>query len=214
MLEFQPCRADPDLWLRQSKRDNGEDYYEYVLLYADDCLVISENPDVMLGRLGKYFTLKNGSVGPPQLYLGAKVSKVVLPNGVTSWAWSSNKYVQEAVKSLEAQLDRRGVKLKRNVNAPIANGYRPELDISDECDVEDAHLYKSLIGTLRWMVELGRIDITCDLSMMSSFIAMPRVEHLEQLFHMFAYLKNHHNSRMVFGATYPNIDVEPVERSN
>ena len=48
--------------------------------------------------------------------------------------------------------------------------------------------------------------------MMSSFSAMPRDGQLEQLFHVFAFLKQHHNSRFVFDPTYPHIDVDKFER--
>ena len=40
-------------------------------------------------------------------------------------------------------------------DAPMSNGYRPELDESDELDEVDAAYYQSLIGVLRWIVELG-----------------------------------------------------------
>ena len=70
----------------------------------------------------------------------------------------------------------------------------------------------SLIGILRWIVELGRVDICCEVSMMSSFSAMPRDGQLEQLYHIFAFLKNNHNSRLVFDPLYPNIDMEKFER--
>ena len=74
-------------------------------------------------------------------------------------------------------------------------------------------LYQSLIGILRWMVELGRADITAGVSMMASCMAMPRQGHLEQLFHIFAYLRNKHNSQMVFDLSDPNVDMSlfPVE---
>jgi hypothetical protein len=43
---------------------------------------------------------------------------------------------------------------------------------------------------------------------MSSHMALPREGHLTQLFHMFAYLKKKHNSRMVFDPSYPFVDEE------
>ena len=40
-LGFESSRADPDVWMRESVREDGfTKYYEYVLLYTDDCLVI------------------------------------------------------------------------------------------------------------------------------------------------------------------------------
>ena len=57
------------------------------------------------------------------------------------------------------------------------------------------------------MVELGRIDMITEFSMMASFLALPREGHLENIFHVFAYLKIEHNSRMVFDSSYPEIDL-------
>ena len=41
---------------------------------------------------------------------------------------------------------------------------------------------------------------------MASMMAMPREGHLDQLFHMFAFLKGNHNGVMVFDPTEPTID--------
>ena len=207
-LGYTPCRADPDMWMRLAKHRTGEEYYEYALLYVDDCLMVSEDPGAALERLGKYFTLKPESVGEPSLYLGAKISRVTLPNGVQAYAWSPSKYISESIKNLEKQLEKTGRKLRKGVNSPMEHSYRPESDLSPECSDEDVALYMSLIGVLRWMVELGRIDLTCEVSMLSSYSANPRTGHFDQLLRIFAYIKTHHNSRMVFDPTYPEIDMD------
>ena len=62
----------------------------------------------------------------------------------------------------------------------MTNGYQPKLDVSTELNPRDASQYQSLIGILRWIVELGRVDICCEMSMLSSHLAMPREGHLEQ----------------------------------
>jgi hypothetical protein len=55
----------------------------------------------------------------------------------------------------------------------MTTSYRPELDVSPELDPEDASYYQSLIGILRWIVELGCVDICLEVSMMSSHLALP-----------------------------------------
>ena len=42
-LGYELCLADPDLWMRLAKKDNGDSYYEYLLLYVDDALVPKNN---------------------------------------------------------------------------------------------------------------------------------------------------------------------------
>ena len=94
------------------------------------------------------------------------------------------------------------------INAPLSNGYRPELDSSPELNGADGAYYQSLIGILRWIVKLGRIDILYKVSMMSPHLALPREGHLAQVFHIFTYLKKHHNSALVFDPSYPDVNID------
>jgi hypothetical protein len=104
-LDFVSCPADPDVWMRAAERSNGTYYYEYILLYTNDALVLSENAEKVLRiDLGRYFTLKEESIGPPKIYLGGSVWKVQLDNGIECWAYSSSQYVRVAVKNIEEYL--------------------------------------------------------------------------------------------------------------
>ena len=51
---------------------------------------------------------------------------------------------------------------------------------------------------LRWIVELGRVDIAMEVSMLASMMALSQKMYLEQTFHMFGDLNNKHNAEMVF----------------
>ena len=50
--------------------------------------------------------------------------------------------------------------------------------------------------------------------MMASHLALPRCGHLEALFHMFAYLKAHHNAEMVFDPSEPELDMSAFPRED
>ena len=104
-LNFQSCKADSDVWMRCAIKSDGGEYWEYVLLYCDDVLVISDNGEATLrNEIGKYFELKEESIGPPSIYLGGKMSKVILNNGVEAWSFSSSQYVKAVVKNVEEYL--------------------------------------------------------------------------------------------------------------
>ena len=45
--------------------------------------------------------LKDGSVGPPECYLGANIKFTQASFGLECWAMSSDLYLQEAVKVVE-----------------------------------------------------------------------------------------------------------------
>ena len=99
-------------------------------------------------------------------------------------------------------------------NTPLRTSYRPELDTSPELKPQEAAYYMSLIGVLRCMVELGRVDICLEVSMMSSHMAMPREGNLEQLFQFFTYLKKCHNTELVFDPSDPVIDKSLYEEKD
>jgi hypothetical protein len=40
-IGYESCLADPDIWTRKPQKDNGTEYWEYMLLYTDDCLSVS-----------------------------------------------------------------------------------------------------------------------------------------------------------------------------
>eukprot|EP00957_Ditylum_brightwellii_P043952 3335074-Ditylum_brightwellii.AAC.1 len=63
---------------------------------------------------------------------------------------------------------------------PTRVSYRPELDITPALSPIDSTYFQSLIGMLRWIVELGQIDICLEVYMMSSHLAMPREGHMAE----------------------------------
>ena len=90
-LGYKECLADPDVWMRPATHSDGFEYYEYILIYSDDLLAIGENPKAQLTAVDRCFPLKPGSLVTPDLYLGAKVTKVTLPNGVSAWGLSPSQ---------------------------------------------------------------------------------------------------------------------------
>ena len=90
---------------------------------------------------------------------------------------SPSKYAQEAVRNCETHLrDNYGGRYKLLANAPnpFTMGYDPELDVSTPLEPDLASYYQSLIGIMRWMIELGRIDIATEISLLSSHNTYPR----------------------------------------
>ena len=44
-MGYKPCQADQNVWLRPATTKDGFDYYKYILVYVDDLLHASHNPD-------------------------------------------------------------------------------------------------------------------------------------------------------------------------
>ena len=213
-LGYESCKADPDVWLKRFTKPDGTPYYGYMLLYVDDALCVNHDAEKELYRLDKYFKMKPESIGDPDIYLGGKITKFELtePNeeGQYAWGMSPSKYIRAAMSNVEEYLAKNydGRTLpNKHATSPFKTGYRPELDLSPELDQEKSLFYMSQVGILRWMVELGRIDIITEVSELASQLAMPREGHLDAVFRIYSYLKFKNNSLMVFDPAYPEIDL-------
>ena len=208
-MGFKSSYADPDVWIRAARREDGFEYYELILVYVDDVLAVSESPEKIMQALGEVYELKEGSVKEPDIYLGANVEKVQLPDGRSVWAMSPKTYVKNSIKVVEDLLvaDGAGLHLKTTARNPFPSGYKPELDVTTELDEAMASRFLQLIGILRWAVELGRIDIYTEVSQLSQHQALPREGHLEAAYHIFAFMKKKQDGgRIVFDSKNPEID--------
>jgi hypothetical protein len=187
-LGFESSLADPDVWLRAAVRDDGFEYYEMLLVYVDDILAVSHKAKEVIDSIGKYYKVKPGSDKAPEIYLGANIDKVQMPDGREVWASSPRDYVRNAIKTVEGLFseDGEGYVLKNNAKDPFPANYKPELDVTDELGPELLSRYLQLIGICRWAIELGRIDIFHEVSVLSQYQANPRSGHLETLYHVFA----------------------------
>ena len=206
-IGYIPSKADPDVWMRVATKADGFKYYEYILCYVDDVLSISGDPMKTMLAIKDQFKLKDDKIAEPTDYLGAVLSPMQMADGTECWSMSSEKYCRAAVANVEAKLDKAGQRLPTKCLAPLQNGYKPELDVSDELKAEGLNYYQELIGVLRWAVELGRVDILLETSYMSQHLALARiVGHLEQLMHIFGYLKENLNRKLAFDAAHQRID--------
>ena len=100
-----------------------------------------------------------------------------------AWGLSPSKYVVQAVKNCQLHLTEKLVG-RYSIPARADNlfpvDYDPSTDLSDLLDPDCSSFYQHLIGVMRWIVELGRIDIATEVSMLSSYLACPREGHLEK----------------------------------
>ena len=47
-INFTSCPADPNVWMWKAKKADGSCYYEYILLYMEDVLVVGDNAEQVL----------------------------------------------------------------------------------------------------------------------------------------------------------------------
>lgn len=211
-MGYKSSEADPDVWMKRATKANGREYYKYMLVYVDDILHLAENPKDDMDVLGRDYKLKEGSVGRPERYLGANIERVQLNCGGEYWAMHCSDYLEGAIKSANSllkkdnQVNNNPLKLFGQGRRPYDINYKPELDITSELSAAGINIFQQLIGSLRWAIELGRIDIYTEVSYLSKFLCNPREGHLDAAFQVFRYLqvslKNKKQGRIVFDSSF------------
>jgi hypothetical protein len=107
-----------------------------LFVYVDDILALSHQAEGAIKEITTFYKAKEGSIKPPEIYLGANVSKMQLPDSREVWAMSPRRYVKNSLLVVERLLeeDGEGYVLKSNARNPFPTGYKPEIDVTDELD--------------------------------------------------------------------------------
>ena len=66
-------------------------------------------------------------------------------------------------------------------------------------------MFQELIGEMRWFTEIGRVDILHEVSVLSVFKEAPRERNLNQVFHIFDFMKKNPKLTIYFDPRFPNI---------
>ena len=182
------------------------------MVYVDDVLCIHRAPDKVLNLINRDYRLKEPPE-QPKMYLGADISKYKLDSESSNsvcWAMSADSHIRKALDVVQQKMKECGVQFKpskKTAQHPFSSqSYRVELDTSEECNENQVEFYQSLVGILRWLCEIGRVDILTETSLLYSYLSCPRMGHLHQALHVFKYLKDHNISRCVFDPRYVDIN--------
>ena len=121
-----------------------------LFVYVDDILALSHQAEDVINEITTFFKAKDGSIRPPEIYLGANIAKMQLPDGREVWTTSPRTYVKYSILVVERLLeeDGEGYVLKSNARNPFPTGYKPEIDVTDELDQTLASRFMQLIGIL------------------------------------------------------------------
>jgi len=210
-MGYRSSKSDADVYMKPRSTPSGESYWEYVLCYVDDILVISQYPEEFMKAFSKLYQLKNG-YNFPSTFLGVDIGKFEILDhrgSITKcYGFCSQNYVTRIFKELETKIKAilPVYTFPTYVNAPLSSTYHPETDHTKELDDEYTTFYQGLVGILRWLVEIGRIDIAHATSVMSSYLQTPRMGHLIEVLHIFAYLKKRTNLSLLLNPLdYPSI---------
>ncbi|MEM7375743.1 MAG: reverse transcriptase domain-containing protein, partial [Bacteroidota bacterium] len=194
-MGFKPTKADPNLLMRI----HPDGHYKYCSRFVDNVIAFAKDPLSVMKELEKCFLMKG--VGAPQYYLGGDVHTLD-----AQWqaqglfhSFSADTYIGNCVPKMEAMMappDKPMYSFK-TTKVPMDPEYHPELDESPLLDPVDTSKYKSMIGSLNWILTLGRFDIAFALNTMSRYNMAPRERHALAVQRIFGYLKYNRNGQII-----------------
>lgn len=222
VLKFKSSLADPDVWYKPMVDKAGNEYYAYILIYVDDMLIIDKEPKILMDQVKDNYNVRDSTIKEPDQYLGADIKKIHYNDGTHAWTMASESYVKNAVKNIKERMKDSGFKfnsrlsdVKYSPKQPFSNTeYRPEIDTSSHCNEEQTQFFQNILGVLRWLVELGRIDIAFETTALASYLAMPRTGHLLQALHMIKYIEIHSSNEITFDPQELYISPEDMNLAN
>ena len=126
---------------------------------------------------------------------------------------SRNDFHLQLWQNIKKELTHNNLRFNKNLSDPnfLARtpfcpiDYKSELDTTVVRDDELTNYFQNLIGILRWIVELGWIDIAFKVSFLSKFLLYPCTSHIYQAWHIFKYLETHLDNDLSFNPMYHNV---------
>ena len=179
---FIQSKADYSLFYKGS----GDDFVA-ILVYVDDIIVASKNPQVVKSvqqTLQHLFKLK--VLGSLKYFLGLEIARS--KKGI---------YLSQRNYTLSL-LEDTGFTNCKPAPLPMDPNLKP--NATDGEAVTDVSQYRRMIGRLLYLT-ISRPDICFAVNKLSQFLSCPRTPHLDALHHLLRYLKAAPGQGILFSAT-------------
>ena len=195
-MGFYASKAERDIWMR----DMG-DHYEYIAVYVDDLAIVSRDAKKITDILTEEHNFKLKGTGAISFHLGCDFYR----DGDNVLCYAPKKYIIKLLDNFERLFGQKPKQYK----SPLEKGDNPELDTSELLDIDGIKIYQSLIGSLQWIVQIGRFDVHTAVMSMSRFRAAPRQGHLQRAKRIFGYLSKMRHSNIRIRVEMPDFSNIP-----
>ena len=90
----------------------------------------------------------------------------------------------------------------------------PELDQTPLLDAEFQTRYRSMIGSLNWLISLGRFDVQYCTTTLTRYNNGPREGHLKAVLRVLGYIKKFITGKLLIDPTLPEHELFPYDDLN
>ncbi len=97
-LGYELMKADLVIWIHKAVCDDGFESYEMLFV---NILSLSHWMKEAIEEITKFYKVMDGSIKEPNIYLGANISKIQMPDGREVWSSSTRNYVKSMIDVVE-----------------------------------------------------------------------------------------------------------------
>ena len=126
------------------------------------------------------------------------------------WILSSQTYAGNMIEKFESLMaDGRSQYCFKEYKTPMDKEYHPELDESPLLNAELHSRYRSMVGSLNWLITIGRFDVQFAVTALAHYSHAPRAGHLTALLQVMGYIKKFKKAKILVDPTMPNHENYP-----
>ena len=171
-------------------------------------MIVAKDPQAILSKLEKPKGPYNfKGVGNPKYYLGGDIQIIYEGDHIKTLGQSSEMYITGICGKIE---DLISWKLK-GLNNLLDPNYHVEINDLDFLVGEDISKYRMMVGSLNWLVTLGRFDIHYTVITLARHMMIPRQGHMYAMKRVFGYLKSNYKFSMKYNTEEPDFSMHKIE---
>ena len=163
----------------------------------DDLAIVSKDPQSIISLLTGKHGLKLKGTGPIGYHLGCDFFR----DKDNILCMCPRRYIEKMIDNYQVMF---GCKPKQLYMSPLERNDQPELNTSEELEIEDIKKYQALIGAIQWAVSIRRLDVATAVMTLSKFRSAPRKGHLDRVRRIVGYLAKMKHATLRFRVGRPD----------
>jgi hypothetical protein len=149
----------------------------FIMVYVDDLIVLGEPEAVAASKKQLQTRFEMSDLGPLSYFLGIAVTRD--NNGLHL---SQERYAEEILRRFQFSSC-------HPVSTPLSTGTKLRKDSGALLSQQDATLYRSIVGSIMYLMLATRPDLAYAVGAVSQFCSSPTLDHLTALHHILRYIR-------------------------
>lgn len=177
-------------------RGKGGDDLTFIYIWVDDIVVVSKSVGWVIEALRQNFSIKD--LGPVNMMLGMKITR---DRSARTLCISQTHYIEALLESY-GMADCKPIGTPLQSNIPLVAGTEEEILLFKQ----SGHNYRRAVGSLNYLSQCTRPDLSHSVSLLSQFLEKPTLVHSGHFKRVLRYLRGTSSLGLTYG-------VEPLNRT-